>query len=164
MKAISNSTILSVVCGLAMGCISRLLDIYTSDLGNIFSQPAVWILIGTALTLYAATDRRAMLSVFLFNICMVAAYYAVAILSNGVYGVSFIIGWTVVAVLSPILSRIVRICKRRGALSTIISVGIVLCSVLSSVIMFDRLRVYDFVIDAVLIWLLFFKKFDTKSS
>lgn len=143
-----------------MGCAARLLDIYTNNLGNIFSQPAVWILIGTALTLYAANSRRAMICVFSFNICMVAAYYAVAILSNGVYGIPFIIGWTVVAVLSPILSRIVWICKKRGVLSRVISVGVVLCSALSSIIMFDRLRIYDFTIDAILIWLLFFKKYD----
>lgn len=161
MKTISNSTILSIFFGLAMGCISRLLDIYTSNLGNIFSQPAVWILIGTALTLYAANSRRAMICVLSFNICMVAAYYAVAILSDGVYGIPFIIGWTIVAVLSPILSRIVWICKKRGILSTVISTGIVLCSALSSIIMFDRLRIYDYIIDAILIWLLFFKKYDT---
>lgn len=160
MKTISNSTILSILFGFVMGCAARLLDIYTNNLGNIFSQPAVWILIGTALTLYAANSRSAMISVFSFNICMVAAYYAVAILSNGVYGIPFIIGWTVVAVLSPILSRIVWICKKRGVLSSVISVGVVLCSALSSIIMFDRLRIYDFAIDAVLIWLLFFKKYD----
>ena len=30
------------IFGLSLGVISRLLDIYTSNLGNIFSQMAIW--------------------------------------------------------------------------------------------------------------------------
>lgn len=36
--------------------------------------------------------------------------------------------------------------------------GIILVSILSTIILFDRLRVYDFVINGILIYYLFFKK------
>ena len=36
-----------LAAGLLLGVGSRLLDIYTQNLGNIFSQMAVWILMGT---------------------------------------------------------------------------------------------------------------------
>lgn len=37
--------------GLIFGVISRLLDIYTQNLGDIFSQMAIWILIGTLISI-----------------------------------------------------------------------------------------------------------------
>lgn len=35
----------TLAAGLALGAVSRLLDIFTQNLGNIFSQMAVWILL-----------------------------------------------------------------------------------------------------------------------
>ena len=37
--------------GLIFGDISRLLDIYTQNLGDIFTQMAIWILIGTLISI-----------------------------------------------------------------------------------------------------------------
>ena len=48
--------------------------------------------------------------------------------------------------------------KEPGAFSKIIAAGIAAVSVMSSVLLFDHLRLYDFVIDGVLIYILFFKK------
>lgn len=48
--------------------------------------------------------------------------------------------------------------KEKGIFPKIISVGIVAVSVLSSILLLGRLRVYDFIIDSVLIYILFFKK------
>ena len=39
--------------GLILGIISRLLDIYTENLGEVFSQMAIWILIGTLISIYS---------------------------------------------------------------------------------------------------------------
>ena len=49
-----------LAAGLLLGVGSRLLDIYTQNLGNIFSQMAVWILMGTLIAVYSPTPRRAM--------------------------------------------------------------------------------------------------------
>ena len=54
--------------------------------------------------------------------------------------------------------------KQGGALSKIIGAGIVLVSILSSVLLFDRLRVYDFVIDGLLVYFIFFKRIDRRES
>ncbi len=48
--------------------------------------------------------------------------------------------------------------KERGIFPRVISAGIVLASLLSSVILFDGPRVYDLVIDGALVYLLFCKK------
>ncbi len=99
-----------LAAGLALGVISRLPDIYTQNPGNVFSQTAIWILMGT-----------------------LATYYATAAVTHGVYHRSFIIGRSVFALCAPV------------------SVG-------STVILFDRLRRYDYVIHAALIYFLLFAK------
>ena len=37
--------------GLLLGALSRFFDIYTQNIGNIFSQMAVWILLGTVISI-----------------------------------------------------------------------------------------------------------------
>ncbi len=144
--------------GLVLGAISRVLDIYTQNLGNIFSQFAIWILIGTLISIYSKTKKTAMGNVLLFCMGMLITYYFVALITNGVYSEIFIIGWSVFALLSPIMAYFAWISKEKGIFPLILRVGIVAVSLLSSIVFFDRLRVYDFIIAAALIYFLFFAK------
>lgn len=93
-----------LLCGLAIGAAVRLLDIYTENLGVIFSQMAVWILLGTLIAIYSPTPGRAMANILPFCLGMLATYYAVAIITHGVYGKSYIVGCTVFALLSPLMA------------------------------------------------------------
>lgn len=52
--------------GLLIGFISRLLDIFTTNLGEIFSQMAIWILVGTLISIYSKNAKKAMLNVLTF--------------------------------------------------------------------------------------------------
>lgn len=147
-----------LIVGLVLGALSRVLDIYTQNLGNIFSQMAVWILLGTLIAIYSETKKKAMINILPFCIGMLITYYAVAIISHGVYSNDFIIGWTVFALASPVMAFFAWMTKEKGILPKIISIGIVTVSVMSSIILFEHLRFYDFIIDALLIYFLFFKK------
>lgn len=144
------------IIGLCAGILSRLLDIYTQNLGEIFSQMAVWILLGTLISIYSETPRRAAANTLTFCLGMLIAYYTVAALSHGVYGKSFILGWTLFALCSPVLAYVTWMTKQKGILPKIISIGIVGVSVLSSVLLFDKFRIYDLLIDGCLIFFLFF--------
>ena len=73
------------VLGLCAGILSRFSDIYTQNLGEIFSQMAVWILLGTLISIYSETPRRAAANTLTFCLGMLITYYAVAALSHGVY-------------------------------------------------------------------------------
>ena len=146
------------IIGLLLGVISRLLDIYTQNLGNIFSQMAIWILFGTLISIFSESKKKAMINIFLFCFGMLLTYYATAIATDGVYSTTFIIGWTVFALFSPLLAYFTWMTKEKGVFPKIISVGIVLVSILSSVILFDGFRIYDFFIDGLLIYFLFFHK------
>lgn len=144
--------------GLILGTAARLFDIYCQNLGEIFSQMAVWILLGTLIAIYSPSKKAAMQNIFPFCIGMLITYYVAAILTHGVYGWSFIIGWTVFAFFSPVMAYFAWMAKQRGIFPKIIGAGIVFVSVMSSILLFDRLRVYDFIIDGLLIYFLFFRK------
>lgn len=151
-----------LITGLILGVVSRLLDIYTQNLGNMFSELAIWILLGTIISIYSESKKKAMFNVLPFCIGMLITYYVVAALTNGVYSWTFIAGWSMFAFLSPVMAYFAWMSKEKGVFPKIISAGIVLASILSSIVLFDRLRVYDYIIDATLVYVLFFKKVERK--
>lgn len=144
--------------GLAIGVVARLLDIFTTNLGEIFSQMAVWILMGTLISIHSRTAKQAMVNVLAFCLGMLLTYYFVAVLSHGVYSREFIIGWTVFALCSPVMAYFAWLTKKQGIFPKIVSVGIIAVSILSSIALFDRPRIYDLLIDGILVYFLFFKK------
>lgn len=148
------------IIGLLLGVVSRLLDIYTQNLGNVFSQMAVWILFGVLISIYSGTKKEAMLNILPFCIGMLITYYAAAVLTHGVYSTNIIVGWTIFALCSPIMAFFTWMTKEKGVFPKVIAVGIVVVSVLSSIVLFDRLRVYDYIIDAALVYFLFIKKIE----
>ena len=151
-----------LITGLILGVVSRLLDIYTQNLGNMFSELAIWILLGTIISIYSESKKKAMFNVLPFCIGMLITYYVVAALTNGVYSWTFIAGWSMFAFLSPVMAYFAWMSKEKGVFPKIISAGIVLASIFSSIVLFDRLRVYDYIIDATLVYVLFFKKVERK--
>ena len=158
VKKIILNPISMFVIGLILGIISRLLDIHTSNLGNIFSQMAIWILFGVLISIYSSSKKKAMLNIFPFCIGMLITYYYVAFVTKGVYSNIIVVGWTIFALFSPILAYFTWITKEKGLFPKIISLGIIIISILSSIILFDRLRIYDFIINGILVYFLFIKK------
>ena len=75
-------------------------------------------------------------------------------ITKGVYSNIFIVGWTIFSLFSPIMAYFAWMSKEKGLFSKIISTGIILVSILSSIVLFDRLRVYDFLIDGIMFYFL----------
>ena len=109
--------------GLCLGVVSRLFDIYIEILGNIFSQLQIWILLGTLIAIYSPTKKQAMLNIFPFCLGMLITYYATAIITHGIYGRSFIIGWTIFAFCSPVFAYFAWMTKDKGWFPKVISIG-----------------------------------------
>lgn len=162
-KSILNPVSMFLI-GLVLGVVSRLLDIFTQNLGNIFSQMAIWILFGVLISIYSETKKKAMLNILPFCIGMLITYYAAAVLTHGVYNTGYIIGWTIFALCSPVMAFFAWMTKDKGVFPKIIAAGIVLASVLLSIVLFDRLRFYDYIIDAALVYFLFIKKIKRGNS
>lgn len=157
MKKYILNPVSMFIIGIILGVISRLFDMYTQNLGNILSEMAIWILFGVLISIYSSSKKKAMLNIFLFCIGMLLAYYFVAIITNGVYSKTIIVGWTIFAIFSPILAYFTWLTKEKGVFPKLISISIVIVSILSSIILFDKLRIYDFIINGILIYYLFFK-------
>ena len=66
--------------------------------------------------------------------------------------------WTVFALCSPVTAYFAWLTKKQGIFPKIVSVGIIAVSILSSIALFDRPRIYDLLIDGILVYFLFFKK------
>ena len=146
--------------GLLLGVVSRMLDIYTENLGNIFSQMAIWILFGVLISIYSSSKTKAMLNILPFCIGMLITYYFVAFITNGVYSTVFIMGWTVFAFLSPLMACFTWMTKEKGVFPKIISIGIIVVSLLSSLVLFDRIRFYDIIINGIMAYFLFVKNIE----
>ena len=153
MKKYILNPISMFLIGLIFGVISRLLDIYTQNLGNILSQMAIWILFGILISIHSKTKKSAMINILPFCIGMLITYYFVAFISKGVYSNIFIIGWTIFALCSPILAYVTWMTKEKGIFSKIISIGIILVSIISTIVLFDRLRFYDYIINGIMVYL-----------
>jgi len=150
--------ILLFIFGAVLGVVSKLLDIHTSNLGNIFSQMSIWILLGTLIAIFSKTKGKAALNVFVFCIGMLITYYITAELTNSVYGMTFIYGWAAFSVCSPVFAILTWMTKEKGVLGKIISFGILVVTLTVSMVVFDGPRVYDIVIVLVLAYFLFIHK------
>lgn len=157
MKNKILNPIIIFIIGLMLGIVSKLFDIYTEILGNIFSEFAVWILFGTLISIYSDNKKKAMINVFLFCIGMLITYYLTAHITHSVYGWTFIKGWTIFACISPIFAYFTWMTKEKGFQPIIIRLGIIGVSVFSSMFLFS-FDIFDLIINLILIYFLFFKK------
>jgi len=144
-----------LACGLILGVISRLLDIHTQFLGELFSRMPVWILLGVWIATASPTPRRAAANILPFCLGMLLTYYAVAAITHGVYGRVFIIGWTVFALCSPLFAAVTWWCRCRGFLPLLLRLGITGFTVCATLLLSGDLRTQDFVLLAVIVWTVF---------
>ena len=132
-------------------------DIYTEILGNIFSEFAVWILLGTLISIFSDSKKKAMINIFPFCIGMLITYYLTAHITHSVYGWTFIKGWTIFACASPVLAYFTWMTKEKGIVPVIIRSGIIIVSVFCSLFLFT-FDIFDIIINLTLAYFLFFKK------
>ena len=146
-------TMLIACVGLILGVIVKILDIYTTNLGNVFSQMSIWIFLCTMISIYSSTPKRAAINVFAFCGGMLLTYYATAELTSSVYSMVFIYGWIVVSLVSPLLAIIVWYAKGNGWIARTLAAGILIITLVIAFIMFDKIRISDLLIIAVMAFL-----------
>lgn len=144
------------IFGLLLGVIIRFLDYYTQNLGNVFSQFSIWILLCTLITIKSKLAIKAMIRTFLFCFGMLITYYITAILTNGVYSSTYIIGWSIFCFITPLLSYLTWLSQKDKFSFRLIALLIIIVSVCSTILFFDRLRFYDYTINLILAYFLFF--------
>ncbi len=133
------------IIGAILGILSKLFDIYMVVIGDIFSEYSIWILLGTLISIYSDTKRKAMINVFLFCIGMIITYYLTAHLTHAVYGWAFIKGWTIFAFLSPIFAYFTWMSKENTKFSKLIRFGIIGVSLFCSLFIFN-FNIFDIIL------------------
>lgn len=152
------SPLLLGIAGLAMGVLSKLLDRYTTNLGNLFSELSIWILLGVVIAIFSKTRKRACIHIFPFCAGMLAGYYTTAELTGSPYSPVFVAGWALFTLVSPVFAYFTWMTKEKGWFPKVISSGILIFTLLASWLLFDGPRLRDIVILLVLAYLLFFHR------
>ncbi len=150
-------TVLIAGASMLLGVAAKLLDIYTSNLGNIFSQMSVWIFLCTVISVLCSTPLSAAINVFSFCVGMLPAYYLTAALTSSVYSMSFVYGWTMFALLTPAFAFCAWYAKGKRLISKIIGAGIIFVMLVAAAVLFDKVRISD-IIFAVLTGIVLLKK------
>ena len=91
------------------------------DIVNYFGRFAVWLLLGTMISVYASTPVRAAVNTFLFFISMVAAYYLYCHFISGFLTVSYMMIWIILSFASPFIAFICWYAKGKGIAAIAIS-------------------------------------------
>lgn len=141
---ILRMAVLIFLAGVALGIFSKWLDtlaldetiwwhriLEITDLGNFFSDLAVWLLIALAIALYSPSLKEAAMNVFLFFAGMCIAYHLFSILFGGFNPLSYMMRWYLITLVSPLLAVLCCYTKKEGVLSLILCAGIMGVFVLS---------------------------------
>ena len=141
----SQATIAFALAGVASGIAIKALDKWASNAANIFSHLSVWVLICVAIVAVSATLRRAALNVFLFCAGMLVSYYLFAEFTGAAYSVSFAVGWAAFSLLTPLFSCVVWYARGEGAGPKIVGALVIAATLLATVVLFDKVRIWDLV-------------------
>ena len=138
-------TAYSLIAGILLGIFSKWLDslaldssiwwhriIERLDLGNFFSEMAVWLLIALAIAVFSSSVLMAALNVFVFFAGMCASYHLCSILFAGFDPSSYMVIWYVITLISPALAVLCWYAKGKGMIPILLDTGIMAFFTLAS--------------------------------
>ena len=140
-----RNSLLILLSGIVLGALSKWSDNHIVWLAEVTSGISLWVLLAAAVALYSRTATRAALNVFLLLGGMVGAYYLTAVLTDSVWGKSYLIGWGVAAVLSAIPGYLVWFAKGRSRRAWLLSLGVVVVQIALVIALFRTVRIFDVV-------------------
>ena len=143
-KKTVTAALISFAGGIILGIISKWLDntaldstvwwhrlLEMTDLGNFFSELAVWLLLAMIIAVYSSSALQAALNVFVLFAGMCAAYHLYTVLFAGFNPSSYMLIWYGITLLSPLLAVICWYAKGYGPVPVIIDTAIIAVFALS---------------------------------
>ena len=132
------TTVFILLTGITLGLFAKWLDnlvlnntvwwhriVEILDLGNFFSEMAVWLLAALLIAVYSHSPFRAAWNVFAFFAGMCAAYHIYTILFSGFNPASYMLIWYGLTIISPILAVLCWYAKGSGIVPILLDVGII---------------------------------------
>lgn len=114
------------VLGLASGVFAKLMDVYSEVLGNFTSGMCLWIFLGTLISVFTKHPVRAAAYVFLFCAGMVSAYYFTAEIADLYYSRSFVSGWSLFTLFTPIFAVGAWLARGKGWIPWVVRIGVII--------------------------------------
>ena len=128
---------LSLLLGISLGFFAKWLDdlafdstlwwhrvIERLDLGNFFSELAVWLLLALAIAVFSRSAFQAAVRVLLFFAGMCAAYHLYTVLFSGFNPKQYMLLWYAITLASPLLAAVCWYAKGKRAVSIVLDCGI----------------------------------------
>ena len=91
------------------------------DIGNYFGRLAIWILLGTIISVYSESPLRAAINTFFFFISMLAGYYIYCNFVLGFLPRTYMLMWIVISFASIFMAYICWYAKGEGIIALSIS-------------------------------------------
>ena len=126
------NTALVFIIGLILGILAKWLDdisidnaiwwhglIESLDLGNFFSEMAIWLLLALIIAIRSSSDIRAALNVFVFFAGMCVSYHLYSVIVSGFNPFSYMMIWYGITLLSPLAGWICHYSRKKGTLTLI---------------------------------------------
>ena len=127
----------SLILGILLGIFSKWLDslaldrtiwwhrmLERLDLGNFFSEMAVWLLLALVIAVFSSSAVTVALNVFAFFAGMCAAYHLYSILFAGFNPSSYMMIWYAITLVSPVLAVLCWYARGKGLLPILLDIGI----------------------------------------
>lgn len=130
-------TLCCLAAGVVLGIGSKWLDnlaldsavwwhrgIEALDLGNFFSELAIWLLLALLIAVFSPSACWAALNVFAFFTGMCGAYHLCTILFSGFHPGSYMTIWYAITLASPFLAILCWYAKGSGWAAVLLNIGI----------------------------------------
>ena len=129
------------------------------DIGNYFGRLAIWILLGTIISVYSKSPLRAAINTFIFFISMLAGYYLYCNYILGFFPRTYMMIWIVIAFASFFMAYICWYAKGEGFIAIFISsiiIGVLLAqafnlNITQGFYMYHLLEVLTWIISVILL-------------
>ncbi len=120
--------VFSFCLGALLGFLAKYFD-NAPNIGAIGTALGVWVLIATILAAWSRSPKAAALHVFIFFAAMLTVYYLYSMILFGFFPKYYFLGWSGIALLSPLAAYIVWYARGNGwmaALCASLPIGLLL--------------------------------------
>ena len=129
------------------------------DIGNYFGRLAIWILLGTIISVYSKSPLRAAINTFFFFLSMLAGYYLYCNYILGFLPRTYMMMWIVIALASFFVAYICWYAKGKGFMAITISsviIGVLLAqafnlNITQGFYVYHSLEVFTWLIGVILL-------------